>query len=86
MNNWGLHRFAGKPYCLTGVVVCFGGWLEEWILPMCGKITYAVAISSKNSDYPKTPSKLLKQRNPPARVEGANAPQLFIFHYSFFIN
>ena len=33
MNNWGLLRFAGKPYCLTGVVLCFSGWLGELIQP-----------------------------------------------------
>ena len=75
MNNWGLLRFAGKPYYLTGVLLCCGGWLGEWILPMYEKIAACCCACLKNSNYPQSPSKLLKQRNSPTGVEGANTPQ-----------
>ena len=42
-----------------------------------------VCYCFENSKHPQTSSKLLKQQNSPTGVEGANAPQLFIFHYSF---
>ena len=86
MNNWGLPRFAGKPYCLTGVLLCCGGWLGEWILPMYEKIAAFCCACLKNSNYPQSPSKLLKQRNSPAGVEGANAPLIVLFFLRLFIN
>ena len=85
MNNWGLLRFAGKPFCLTGVVLCYGGYLGEKILPMYEKMACVVVLAFKirtalnlQASYK---NKKIRLRESRARMRPNYS--FFIIHYSF---
>ena len=94
MNNWGLRRFAGKPYCLTGAVLCFSGCLGELIQPNilnneprhCSFLKIRKHQASyKNNEIRLRESRARTRPNSvvlSASIVNAEIHSLFIFHYS----
>ena len=84
MNNWGLLRFAGKPYCLTGVSLCYGGCLggiQIFHYARIGNLLLRDCL--KNFELSVNSKQTIKTKKYASESRGRE--RALIIHYSFFI-